>query len=134
MSAKAIISPNAPTPPPFLSQAISLGNLVFCSGQVAIDRNSGTLMSGTAGDRTKQILLNLGAVLDAADSSLESIIKANVYLTNIQDFAEVNDVYVSFFPGLKPARTCVGVRELPLGTDVEIECIASKRTPVGGHL
>ncbi|RSL79688.1 hypothetical protein CEP51_007164 [Fusarium floridanum] len=133
MSTKAIISPNAPTPPPFLSQAMSLGNLVFCSGQVAIDPKTGTLVSGTC-FLQKQILLNLGAVLDAADSSLENIIKANIYLTNIQDFTEVNDVYISFFPGLKPARTCVGVRELPLGTDVEIECIASKRTPVGGHL
>ncbi|KAM0424216.1 hypothetical protein ACHAPT_010588 [Fusarium lateritium] len=134
MYAKAVISPNAPTPPPFLSQAISLGNLIFCSGQVAIEPKTGALVKGTVGDRTKQILLNLAAVLDSADSSLENIIKANIYLTNIQDFAEVNDVYVSHFPGLKPARTCVEVCELPLGTDVEIECVASKRMPVGGHL
>ncbi|KAI8659231.1 hypothetical protein NCS56_01140000 [Fusarium sp. Ph1] len=134
MSANAVFCPNAPTPPPFLSQAISLGNLVFCSGQVAIDPKTGALVKGTVGNRTRQILLNLGAVLGAADSSLENIIKANIYLTNIQDFHEVNDAYVSFFPGLKPARTCVGVRELPLGTDVEIECVAGKRTPAGGHL
>ncbi|KAI8661081.1 hypothetical protein NCS57_01087500 [Fusarium keratoplasticum] len=102
MSAKAVFSPDAPNPPPFLSQAISLANLVFCSGQVAINPKTGVLVRGTVRDRTKQILLNLGAVLDAAGSGLDSIVKANIYLTNIQDFAEVNEVYVSFFPGLKP--------------------------------
>ncbi|KAI8714112.1 hypothetical protein NCS52_01130600 [Fusarium sp. LHS14.1] len=105
MSGNAVFSPNAPTPPPFLSKAISLGNLVFCSGQVAINPKTGTLVKGTVGDRTRQILLNLGAVLSTADSSLENIVKANIYLTNIQDFDEVNDVYVSFFPGLKPVMT-----------------------------
>ncbi|KAH6887721.1 putative translation initiation inhibitor, yjgF family [Thelonectria olida] len=115
MSAKAVFSPDAPNPPPFLSQALAIGNPVFCSGQVAIDPKTGAMIGGSVGDRTKRIMLNLSAVLNAAGSSLDRIVKANIYLTNIKDFAEVNE-----------ARTCVGVAELPLGTDVEIECAASR--------
>ncbi|KAF1961227.1 L-PSP endoribonuclease family protein [Byssothecium circinans] len=120
----AILSPSAPQPPPFLSQAIQQGNLVFCSGQIATNPATGTLVQGTVQDRTSQILKNLSAVLKAAGSSLDLVNKFNIFLVNPEDFAAVNETYVTFLKDPKPARTCVFVKALPMGTDVEIECIA----------
>lgn len=127
MSAKAVLSPDAPAPLPFLCQAVAFGDLVFCSGQVAIDPQTGTLIQGSISERTvcgqtqdllslnmdansnthiqKRIILNLSAVLDAAGSSFHNILKVNIYLTNLEDFGEVNNAYTAFFPGLKPAST-----------------------------
>ncbi|KAL6922882.1 hypothetical protein FSST1_000156 [Fusarium sambucinum] len=134
MSTKAIFSPDAPNPPPFLTQAMTFGNMVFCSGQVAIDPKTGALVQGSIGDRTSRILQNLSAVLKAAGSSLDNAVKLNIYVTNLKDFNAVNEVYITFFPGTKPARTCVGVAKLPLGTDVEIECTAVKSISAVGRL
>ncbi|KAH6976310.1 Endoribonuclease L-PSP/chorismate mutase-like protein [Ilyonectria sp. MPI-CAGE-AT-0026] len=128
MEPKVVLSPNAPTPLPFLSQAITLGNITFCSGQVGVEPETGVLVEGNIQDRTRRIMLNLKAVLEAAGTSLSSVVKANIYLTNLENFSAVNEIYSEFFPDMKPARTCVGVRQLPLGTDVEIECIANNRS------
>ncbi|KAH6612749.1 protein mmf2, mitochondrial precursor [Boeremia exigua] len=125
---EAVTSPNAPPPPPFLSQAIRDGNLLFCSGQVAVDPATNALVPGTVQDRTRQVLRNLAAVLESGNSSLALVNKINIFLVEPADFAAMNEVYETFFPGTKPARTCVFVKALPLGTDVEIECVAS----VGG--
>ncbi|KAJ5778240.1 hypothetical protein N7520_001486 [Penicillium odoratum] len=119
-----IISSNAPAPPPFLSQAILMGDFVFCSGQVGCHPETGVLLTGSIGDRTKQILSNLQAVLEAAGTTLDNVVKCNIYLTSMSDYAAVNEVYAATFTKPAPARTCVCVKELPLGTDVEIECIA----------
>ncbi|KAF9630319.1 protein mmf1 [Lasiodiplodia theobromae] len=87
------------------------------------------MIEGTVQDRTKQILQNLASVLEAAGSDMSRVIKANIFLTDMGDFGAMNEVYDTFFTAPKPARTCVAVKSLPLGTDVEIECIASTDSP-----
>ncbi|CAG8249075.1 unnamed protein product [Penicillium salamii] len=122
----------APLPPPFLSQGLVVGDVVYCSGQVGADPTTGTLVEGSIQNRTRQILNNLSAVLEAGGSSLHDAIKVNIFLTDMADFPAVNEVYATFFSDPKPVseiqtletgvRTCVSVKSLPLGTDVEIEC------------
>ncbi|KAK2750360.1 hypothetical protein FQN57_003840 [Myotisia sp. PD_48] len=126
MSAKQVVlTENAPKPIPVLSQALIHNGIVYCSGQVGMDPKTMKLVEGSVQDRTRQIFSNLSAVLEAAGSSLEKIIKVNVFLANMDDFAAVNEIYgqcLNFEP--KPVRTCVAVKTLPLNTDVEIECSA----------
>ncbi|KAL3410647.1 YjgF-like protein [Aspergillus fumigatus] len=114
----------APLPPPFLSQGIKVGNMIYCSGQVGVDPTTGKMVEGPIQARTKQILHNLSAVLEAGGSSLQDVVKVNIFLADMGDFAAVNEVYQAAFGEPKPARTCVAVKTLPLGTDVEIECSA----------
>lgn len=108
------------------SQAISQGGLVFCSGQVPFDPATMELISGSIAEETKQCVRNLEAVLSAAGSGLEHIVRTTIYVTNMEDFAEVNEAYGSFFPNDPPARATVGVSALPKGARVEIDCIAAK--------
>ncbi|GAB1214616.1 YjgF-like protein [Aspergillus terreus] len=115
----------APLPPPFLSQAIVSGDLVFCSGQVGVNPSTGKMVEGPIQERTKQILRNLSAVLESAGSSLKDVVKVNIFLADMADFGKVNEVYAATFPDPKPARTCVAAKTLPMGTDVEIECTAA---------
>ncbi|EEQ28378.1 hypothetical protein McanMca71_001517 [Microsporum canis] len=126
MSAKqAVLTDKAPAPLPVFSQAIVHNGIVYCSGQVGTDPATRELVEGTVKDRTAQIFRNISAVLEAAGSSLEKLLKVNVFLTNMDDFAAVNEVYaqyLNFEP--KPVRTCVAVKTLPRNTDVEIECSA----------
>ncbi|OAL49784.1 endoribonuclease L-PSP [Pyrenochaeta sp. DS3sAY3a] len=124
-SRSIILSSKAPAPPTFLSQAIRDGDLVFCSGQIGTDPETKKIVSGTVQDRTRRILQNLSAVLESAGSSLALVNKVNIFLVEPEDFGPMNEVYEAFFEGTKPARTCVFVKALPLGTDVEIECTAS---------
>ncbi|KAF2664940.1 YjgF-like protein [Microthyrium microscopicum] len=119
---QAILTKGAPTPLPFLSQGIAVNGMVYCSGQIGQDPETGKVIEGTVGDRTRRILQNLSAVLEAAGSSMEHAVKVNVFLTTMDNFKAMNDVYTEFFPDPKPVRTCVAVKELPMGTDVEIEC------------
>ncbi|KAJ5807070.1 YjgF/Yer057p/UK114 family [Penicillium riverlandense] len=118
----AVRTERAPSPPPFLSQGIIVGDVVYCSGQVGADPSTGKLVAGSIQDRTRQILQNLNAVLEAGGSSLHDAIKVNIFLTDMADFPAVNSVYETFFGDPKPVRTCVCVKSLPMGTDVEIEC------------
>ena len=106
------------------SQAVSSSGLVFCSGQVALDPESGELMQGSVADETRQALKNLAAVLDAAGSSPTNVVKVTAYLTDMGDFPEFNEAYGEFFGGEPPARATVGVSALPKGARVEVECIA----------
>lgn len=108
------------------SQAISLGGLVFCSGQVPFDPSTMELVSGSIAEETTQCVRNLEAVLSEAGSGLEHIVRTTIYVTNMDDFAEVNEAYGSFFPNDPPARATVGVSALPKGARVEIDCIAAK--------
>ncbi|KAH8894527.1 Endoribonuclease L-PSP [Thozetella sp. PMI_491] len=133
-SRTAVVTSGAPEPPPFLSQAIVLGDLVFCSGQVGSDPKTGAVISGSVADRTKQALANLKSVLEAAGSSLEEVGKVNIFLTNTEDFSAMNSAYVEFFSTPRPARTCVFVKALPLGTDVEIECVGRIPKPLSSSL
>ncbi|KAF9872581.1 hypothetical protein CkaCkLH20_10078 [Colletotrichum karsti] len=130
MLGKPVLSSKAPAPLPFLSQAISINGFIFCSGQIGVDPSTGVLVEGSIQERTKRIMLNLNAVLEAAGTDLTNAVKVNIFLTSLKDFPAVNETYIEFFPGdVKPARTCVGVRELPFGTDVEIECVAAGGSP-----
>jgi 2-iminobutanoate/2-iminopropanoate deaminase len=121
---EVIFAQNAPQPIGPYSQAINAGSMVFCSGQLGIDPRTGQLVLGGADSQTRQCLLNLQAVLAAAGCTLENVIKTTIYVTNMADFKDVNEVYAQFFPGNPPARSTVGVGALPMNAKVEIEAIA----------
>ena len=107
------------------SQAIVTGNLVFTSGQIPLDPETGVLVGKDIREQTERVCKNLSAVLTAAGSSLEKAVKTVCYLSNVEDFAAFNEVYATFFTG-KPARSCVAVKTLPKGALVEVEVIAEK--------
>ncbi|KAI5844860.1 Endoribonuclease L-PSP-domain-containing protein [Tricharina praecox] len=106
-----------------ISQAIKANGLVFVSGQIPADK-TGAIISGTIEEQTEAVFANLSAVLKASNSSFNKVVKVNVFLSDMANFARMNSVYAKYFSGHKPARSCVAVRELPLKVDVEIECIA----------
>jgi 2-iminobutanoate/2-iminopropanoate deaminase len=121
----AIQTDSAPAAIGAYSQAIVAGGLVHCSGQVALDPTSGELRGDTAAEQAELALANLSAVLQAAGASLGQVLKCNVYLTNLDDFAAVNEVYARAFEGgVPPARACVEVSRLPKGALVEVDCVA----------
>lgn len=106
------------------SQAVKSGDFIFCSGQIALGPD-GNLIEGNVAAQTEQIMKNLGAVLEEAGSGLEKIVKTTIYLVDIGDFTQVNEVYGSYFDGeMKPARATIEVSGLPRGVSVEIECVA----------
>ncbi|ESZ98078.1 Brt1 [Sclerotinia borealis F-4128] len=126
MTQKETVSTDkAPPPLPFFSQAIKCQGMVYCSGSIGMDVATMKLVEGGVADRCRQSPLNLKAILEAAGSSVDNVVKVNVFLTNMDNFAAMNKVYAEFFQkDPRPAGTCVAVHELPLGTDVEIECTA----------
>lgn len=115
---------NAPAAFGPFSQAIKIDTLVFTSGQLPIDPATGNVVKGGIKAETRQVLLNLKEILIAAGSSLEHVVKATVFITNMEDFPAVNEVYAEFFPDQPPARSCVEVSGLAKGANVEIEAIA----------
>ncbi|OAX84732.1 hypothetical protein ACJ72_00898 [Emergomyces africanus] len=124
-SKKVILTEKAPKPRPVLSQAIVYNDMIYCSGSLGMDPVTEKMIEGPVEVRTEQALRNLAAVLEAGNSSLDNVVKVNVFLASMDDFAAMNKVYGQFFSGpAKPCRTCVAVKELPRGTDVEIECTA----------
>ncbi len=106
------------------SQAVKVGEMVFISGQIPIDPATGDIVQGDIKAQTRQVLTNLNAVLTAAGSSLEKTVKTTVYITNMDEFTQVNEVYSEFFTDQPPARACVEVSRLPKGVAVEIDAIA----------
>ncbi|MDI1490352.1 MAG: hypothetical protein OHK93_001552 [Ramalina farinacea] len=120
----AVHTDKAPPPLPVYSQAIICNGMVYCSGQVGVDPATKQMNQGGVGDRAKQCLTNLSAVLTEAGSSMNNVVKVGVFLTAMDNFAAVNREYEKWFGDLKPSRTCVAVHQLPMQTDVEIECIA----------
>ena len=106
------------------SQAIIANGFVFCSGQIPIDPATGNLLTGTIEDETRQVLKNVEAVLEAAGSSFDEVVKATVFLQDMNDFAKMNGVYGEFFKTPFPARAAVQVARLPRDVKVEIEAIA----------
>jgi len=106
------------------SQAIIANGFVFCSGQIPLDPATGNLISGTIEDETRQVLKNLGAVLEAAGSSYDDVVKTTVFLQDMNDFAKMNAVYAEFFKAPSPARATVQAAGLPKNVKVEIEAIA----------
>ena len=122
---RRVTTPNAPAAIGPYSQAIVAAGLVHCSGQIALDPSTGTLLDGPVAAQAERVLENLKAVLAAAGTSLARVVKTTVYLQRIEDFAEVNAVYARFFEGdTPPARATVAVRALPKGALVEIDCVA----------
>ena len=118
-----IYTPNAPEALGPYSQAVTVGNLVFTSGQIAINPASGAVEATTIEDQTHQVCKNLSAVLEAAGSSLEKVVKTVCFLADMNDFAAFNAIYATYFIG-KPARSCVAVKTLPKNVLVEIDTIA----------
>ena len=107
------------------SQAIRAGNLIYTSGQIPIDPKTGNFVEGGIGPQTRQVLENLTAVLQAAGSSLDKVVKATVFLRQMNDFATMNEIYGEFFGATKPARSTVAVADLPRGALVEIDLVAT---------
>ena len=124
MTKQIVHTNNAPQPVGTYSQAVKVGNLLFVSGQLPINPDSGELVTGNFKDRTRQVLNNLKNIIEEAGSNMNKVVKTNVYLTDLSNFAEVNEVYSEFFPSDPPARAAVQVSKLPLDTDIEIESIA----------
>ena len=121
-----IISTNkAPTAIGPYSQAVVTGNLIFTSGQIALDPETGLVTSDNIVEQTHRVCKNLDAVLTAAGGSLKSVVKTVCFLNNMSDFTAFNEVYAQYFTE-KPARSCVAVKELPKGVLVEIDVIAEK--------
>lgn len=124
MSKQAISTPLAPAAIGPYSQAIRSGNLLFLSGQIPLDPQTGTIVEGDVAVQTACVLKNLSAILDAAGSSLGQVLKTTVYLKDLADFAMMNEVYASSFAGVPPARSTVQVARLPRNVSVEIDLIA----------
>jgi 2-iminobutanoate/2-iminopropanoate deaminase len=122
---KEIISTeNAPSAIGPYSQAVKTGNLVFVSGQIPIDPATGEFVSSDVAEQSEQVLKNLKAVLEAAGSSLNNVVKTTVFLADMNDFAVMNEIYAKHFGDNKPARATVQAARLPRDARVEIDCIA----------
>jgi 2-iminobutanoate/2-iminopropanoate deaminase len=126
MTREVISTNHAPAAVGPYSQAIVVGDLVFCAGQGAIAPVTQEVRHGTVEEETERTLRNLGAVLDAAGASFADVVKTTVFLADMADFAAMNGVYATFFPDPPPARTTVQVAALPKGFKVEIEAIARR--------
>ncbi|KAK5075579.1 hypothetical protein LTS08_001354 [Lithohypha guttulata] len=124
MPSREIISTATGIKSPLLSQAVKYGDTIYVSGNVGMNFVTSRMAEGDIADRTRQALLNIEATLREAGSGLQNLLKVNIYLTSMQDYAAMNKVYTEMIPDPKPARTCVAVAELPMKTDVEIECTA----------
>ncbi|HEY5286190.1 MAG TPA: Rid family detoxifying hydrolase [Solirubrobacteraceae bacterium] len=126
---QTIDAPGAPGAIGPYSHAVRAGSLLFCSGQIPLDPESGELVGETAAEQARQCLKNLSAVCGAADASLADAVRLTVYMTDLSAFAEVGEVYATFFPDAPPARVAVGVAALPRGAQVEIDAIVSLAAP-----
>lgn len=124
--AQAVRSDRAPAPIGPYSQAVLAGSELFCSGQIALDPQSGELAGGDAASQAEQALRNLGAVLEAGGMSYADVVKTTIFLIDMNDFAAVNEVYAKYFDAAKPARSTIAVAGLPKGARVEIEALAKR--------
>lgn len=120
-SRETVTALNAPAAVGPYSHAVRTGGLLFCSGQVPLDPETGALVEGDVGARTAQCLHNLEAVCAAAGATLADAVRCTIYVTDMGAFADVNEAYGAFFAADPPARVTVGVAALPLGADVEID-------------
>lgn len=125
MSREVVSTEKAPKAIGPYEQAIKSNGLLFTSGQIALDPATGTLIEGDVAAQTRRVLENLKAVLEAGGSSLDRVVKATVYLTDLGSFAQMNEVYAEYLGHVKPARSTVGVASLPRGASVEIDLVAT---------
>ena len=123
---EAVSSPNAPAAIGPYSQAIKAGNLLFLSGQIPLDPATGQLVSGGIEPQTRQVFANIGAILEAAGLSFANVMSATVYVTDMNDFGKVNEIYATYFSAPAPARATVQVARLPKDSLVEIQVVASR--------
>jgi 2-iminobutanoate/2-iminopropanoate deaminase len=119
-----VATENAPGAIGPYSQAVKAGGMVFCSGQIPIDIATGEFVSDSVAEQTEQVLKNLSAVLEAAGTSLNNVVKTTVFLADMNDFAAMNEIYAKYFSENKPARATVQAARLPRDARVEIDCIA----------
>jgi 2-iminobutanoate/2-iminopropanoate deaminase len=120
----SVFTPDAPAPIGPYSQAVRAGAFLFCSGQIPIDPETGKLVEGDMAVQTRRVMDNIAALLAAAGTSFEHVVKTTIYLVDMADFAAVNPVYGERFGKQPPARSTVAVAALPLGARIEIEAVA----------
>jgi 2-iminobutanoate/2-iminopropanoate deaminase len=126
MSKSVVYSENAPEPIGPYSQAILAGNILFVSGQIAIQKSTGILVTESIEEETNQVMANLGEVLKAGGMNFSNVVKTSIFLKEMDNFPQVNSVYGRFFTQDPPARETVEVARLPKDVNVEISCIAIK--------
>jgi 2-iminobutanoate/2-iminopropanoate deaminase len=119
-----ITTPLAPAAIGPYSQAILVDNTLYCSGQIAIDPETDSMITGSIEEETERVLDNIGAVLRAASMTYENVVRCTVFLTDVNDYAQVNEVYSRYFNETPPARQAVQVAALPRNARVEVSCIA----------
>ncbi|HWU41823.1 MAG TPA: RidA family protein [Bdellovibrio sp.] len=123
---KVIHTDNAPKAVGPYSQAVQMGDFLFCSGQISINPKTNEVFTGEIKTQTEMVMKNIEAVLTASQLNFGNIIKTTIFITNMNDFATVNEVYAKFFKEAPPARSTVAVAALPKGVNVEIEVIAHR--------
>ena len=124
MEKKVIQTNKAPKAIGPYSQAIEAGNFLFLSGQIPLDPKTGELVKGDIGQQTKQVLENIKGILESQKLGMEDVVKATLFLKDIGNFNQANEVYRTYFPSSPPARSTVGVAKLPRDVEIEIEAIA----------
>ena len=119
---------NAPSAVGTYSQGISTGNIIFTAGQIPLVPSTGEVIEGDFKTRVRRVLLNIEGILVETGSSLSNAVKLTVFMTDLSRFSELNEVFLEFFEKDPPARSALEVSKLPLGVDVEIECVAVKES------
>ena len=130
MSRSIVNTSKAPEPLGAYSQAVRCGKMLFVSGQIAIDPKNGELVMSSFAEQCHRVLLNLKIILEAGGSDLENVLKVTIYMKNLAQFNELNEIYSEYFGASKPARACVEVSSLPKDVAVEIDAIAEISTGV----
>src|SRR5687768_16655944 len=126
MSKTVVYSAAAPAPIGPYSQAIQTGNMLFVSGQIAIQQSTGQMLTGNIEEETRQVMTNLDEILKAAGMNFTNVVKTSIFLKDMGNFPKVNAIYGEYFPSNPPARETVEVSRLPKDVNVEISCIAVK--------
>lgn len=126
MSREIVFSKNAPAPIGPYSQAVKIGNVLYVSGQIALDADTGDLINENITEETHAVMKNLDAILAAAQFSFNDVVKCTIFIRNMDDFTAINEAYGQYFKSSPPARETVEVSKLPKNVNVEISCIAVK--------
>lgn len=121
-----ILSADAPAPVGQYSQAVKIGPFLFCSGQIAIDPKTNQVITGGVREQTELVMKNIAAVLNSGGMDFTHVVKTTIYLTDMNDFSAVNEIYGRYFPSEPPARSTVAVAALPKGVNVEIEVLGCR--------